>query len=106
MQNSLPDMLDLLVICAEAGLTLDGAISRVVKEMGQSNIELCDEFNLTAIELGFLPDRRTALQNLNSRVNLSAIKSVTATLIQSEKYGTPLAHSLRVSLKNLEMNVL
>ncbi|MDG1709448.1 MAG: type II secretion system F family protein [Emcibacteraceae bacterium] len=96
MQNSLPDMLDLLVICAEAGLTLDGAITRVVKEMGQSNPDLCDEFNLTAIELGFLPDRKIALQNLASRVNLSAIKAVTATLTQSEKYGTPLAHSLRV----------
>lgn len=96
MQNSLPDLLDLLVICAEAGLTLDGAITRVVKEMGQSSKELCDEFNLTAIELGFLPERRQALQNLASRVSLPAIKAVTATLIQSEKYGTPLAHSLRV----------
>lgn len=96
MQNSLPDMLDLLVICAEAGLTLDAAMTRVVREMGQSSPDLCDEFNLTAIELGFLPERRIALQNLASRVSLPAIKAVTATLIQSEKYGTPLAHSLRV----------
>lgn len=96
IQKSLPDMLDLLVICAEAGLTLDGAITRVVKEMGASNVELADEFNLTAIELGFLPERKTALQNLASRVDLPSIKAVTATLIQSEKYGTPLAHSLRV----------
>ncbi len=96
MQNSLPDMLDLLVICAEAGLTLDAAMSRVVREMGQSSPDLCDEFNLTAIELGFLPERRIALQNLANRVSLPSIKAVTATLIQSEKYGTPLAHSLRV----------
>lgn len=96
MQNSLPDLLDLLVICAEAGLTLDGAITRVVKEMGQTNPDLCDEFNLTAIELGFLPERRIALQNLATRVSLPSIKAVTATLIQSEKYGTPLAKSLRV----------
>ena len=54
MQNSLPDMLDLLVICAEAGLTLDGALmTRVVREMGQTSPDLCDEFNLTAIELRF-----------------------------------------------------
>lgn len=96
MQNSLPDMLDLLVICAEAGLTLDAAMTRVVREMGQSNPELCDEFNLAAIELGFLPERRIALQNLAHRVSLPSIKAVTATLIQSEKYGTPLAQSLRV----------
>lgn len=96
MQNSLPDMLDLLVICAEAGLTLDAAMTRVVNEMGQTSPDLCDEFNLTAIELGFLPERRIALQNLAHRVSLPAIKAVTATLIQSEKYGTPLAHSLRV----------
>ncbi len=96
MTNSLPDMLDLLVICAEAGLTLDAALQRVVKEMGQTSPDLCDELNLTAIELGFLPERRIALQNLSNRIALSAIKGVTATLIQSEKYGTPLAQSLRV----------
>ena len=96
MQNSLPDMLDLLVICAEAGLTLDAAMMRVVREMGQSSPDLCDEFNLTAIELGFLPERRIALQNLAHRVSLPSIKAVTATLIQSEKYGTPLAQSLKV----------
>ncbi len=96
MQNSLPDMLDLLVICAEAGLTLDTAMQRVVREMGSTSPDLCDEINLAAIELGFLPERRIALQNLSSRVNLPAIKAVCATLIQSEKYGTPLAQSLRV----------
>lgn len=96
MQNALPDMLDLLVICAEAGLTLDAALSRVVREMSQTSPDLCDEFNLTSIELGFLPQRRIALQNLSNRVTLPAIKAVTATLIQSEKYGTPLAQSLKV----------
>lgn len=96
MQNSLPDMLDLLVICAEAGLTLDAAMVRVVREMGQTSPDLCDEFNLTAIELGFLPERRIALQNLAHRISLPSIKAVTATLTQSEKYGTPLAQSLKV----------
>ncbi|MBL4800664.1 MAG: type II secretion system F family protein, partial [Emcibacter sp.] len=96
MQRSLPDMLDLLVICAEAGLTLDSALNRVVKEMAQTGPELADELNYTAIELGFLPERRQALVNLAQRVTLPSIQSVTATLIQSEKYGTPLAQSLRV----------
>lgn len=96
MQRALPDMLDLLVICAEAGLTLDSALLRVVKEMAQTGPELADELNYTAIELGFLPERRQALRNLSTRVTLPSIQSVTATLIQSEKYGTPLADSLRV----------
>ena len=95
MQRALPDMLDLLVICAEAGLTLDSALLRVVKEMAQTGPELADELSYTAIELGFLPERRQALANLAERVTLPSIQSVTATLIQSEKYGTPLAQSLR-----------
>lgn len=96
MQKALPDVLDLLVICAEAGLTMDAAIQRVVRELGNTGPELADELGLTAVELGFLPDRRQALLNLAKRVTLPAIKAVTATLIQSEKYGTPLSQSLRV----------
>ncbi|NOZ43169.1 MAG: type II secretion system F family protein [Alphaproteobacteria bacterium] len=96
MQKSLPDMLDLLVICAEAGLTLDSALQRVIREMAQTGPELADELSYTAMELGFLPDRKKALNNLAERVTLPAVLSVTATLIQSEKYGTPLAQSLRV----------
>ncbi|WP_321397443.1 type II secretion system F family protein [Emcibacter sp.] len=96
MQKSLPDFLDLLVICAEAGLTLDSALHRVVKELGNTCPELADELGLTSVELGFLPDRKQALINLSERVTLPAIRAVTATLIQSERYGTPLAQSLRV----------
>ncbi len=93
---TLPDALDLLVICAEAGLTLDAALNRVAKEMALASPELSDEFSLTAIELSFLADRRMALNNLSERVTLSAVRSVVATLIQTEKYGTPLSQSLRV----------
>jgi len=96
MQKALPDVLDLLVICAEAGLTLDSALHRVVKEMAQTGPDLADELSFTAIELGFLQERRQAISNLAERVTLPAVQSVTATLIQSEKYGTPLAQSLRV----------
>jgi len=96
MQRALPDMLDLLVICAEAGLTLDSALNRVVKEMAQTGPDLASELSYAAIELGFLPERRQALINLAQRVTLPSVQSVTATLIQSEKYGTPLAQSLRV----------
>lgn len=96
IRKSLPDALDLMVICAEAGLTLDAALAKVASEMGNANPELCDEFQLTGIELGFLPERRDALFNLAQRVDLRPIRSVVATLIQTEKYGTPLAQSLRV----------
>ncbi len=84
------------MICAEAGLTLDGSLGRVSRELGGAYPELCDEFTLTSIELGFLTERRQALENLSGRVDLPGIRSVVTTLIQTEKYGTPLAASLRV----------
>jgi tight adherence protein C len=96
IRKGLPDALDLLVICAEAGLTLDAAMLRVARENEKACPELADEFSLTSIELGFLQERRQALTNLTMRVPMPAIKAVSATLIQSEKYGTPLAQSLRV----------
>ena len=96
IRKGLPDALDLLVICAEAGLTLDAAMQRVARENEKACPELADEFSLASIELGFLQERRQALTNLMTRVPMPAIKAVSATLIQSEKYGTPLAQSLRV----------
>jgi tight adherence protein C len=96
IRKGLPDALDLLVICAEAGLTVDSAFGRVAKELGRAYPELGDEFALTAIELGFLTDRRSAFENLATRVKLDAMKGVVTTMIQTEKYGTPLASALRV----------
>jgi tight adherence protein C len=96
VRKGLPDALDLLVICAEAGLTVDAAFHRVAKELGKAYPELGDEFALTAIELGFLTERRQAFENFAGRVNLESIKGVVTTMIQTEKYGTPLASALRV----------
>jgi tight adherence protein C len=96
IRKGLPDAIDLLVICAEAGLTVDAAFSRVSKELGSAYPELADEFSLTSIELGFLTERRQAFENLSYRVALDHIKGVVTTMIQTEKYGTPLASSLRV----------
>ncbi|HEX8442136.1 MAG TPA: type II secretion system F family protein [Allosphingosinicella sp.] len=96
IRKGLPDALDLLVICAEAGLTVDAAFSRVSKELGKAYPELGDEFALTSIELGFLTDRRSAFENLAMRIDLEAIRGVVTTMIQTEKYGTPLASALRV----------
>jgi len=96
IRKGLPDALDLLVICAEAGLTVDAAFSRVARELGKAYPELGDEFALTSIELGFLTDRRAAFENLANRIDLDAIRGVVTTMIQTEKYGTPLASALRV----------
>jgi len=96
IRKGLPDALDLLVICAEAGLTVDAAFHRVAKELGKAYPELGDEFALTAIELGFLSERRQAFENLAHRVALDSVRGVVTTMIQTEKYGTPLASALRV----------
>jgi len=96
IRKALPDALDLMVICAEAGLSLDATLGRVSQEMELACPELADELGLTGLELGFLPDRRKALQNLAMRIDLPVVRGVVNTLIQAEKYGTPLAQSLRI----------
>ncbi|ABC62392.1 type II secretion system F family protein [Erythrobacter litoralis] len=96
IRKGLPDALDLLVICAEAGLTVDAAFNRVAKELGRAYPELGDEFALTAIELSFLTERKQAFDNLAYRVDLEAVKGVVTTMVQTERYGTPLASALRV----------
>ncbi|MFB0613506.1 type II secretion system F family protein [Aurantiacibacter poecillastricola] len=96
IQKGLPDALDLLVICAEAGLTVDAAFNRVARELGRAYPELGEEFALTAIELSFLTERRQAFENLAYRVDLDAVRGVVTTMVQTERYGTPLASALRV----------
>lgn len=96
LAKALPDGLDLLVICAESGLSLDAGLERVSREIGNASPDLAEELQLTSVELGFLPERRQALLNLNRRTNLGAIRGVVNTLVQTEKYGTPLSQSLRV----------
>ncbi len=93
---ALPDALDLLVICAEAGLSLDSAIKRVGAEIVSSSREMADELTLTGIELSFLPDRNRALQNLVTRTDVPKLRALVNSLMQSEKFGTPLANTLRV----------
>jgi len=94
--KGLPDALDLLVICAEAGLSLDAALARVSREIGPAHPEMADELALTSVELGFLPERAKALENLTRRTGMASIRGLVNTLLQTEKYGTPLSASLRV----------
>ena len=94
--KGLPDALDLMVICAEAGVALDGILKRVSEEFSTSCAQLAEELQLTSLEIGFLPDRRSALQNLINRTDMPSIRGLVNALIQSDKYGTPLAVSMRV----------
>lgn len=96
LRKGVPDALDLLVICAEAGQSLDGALKRVARELGQFSPEISDELSLTSVELGLMSERRQALDNLVIRANIPEIRNVVNALTQTEKYGTPLAHTLRV----------
>jgi len=96
LTKAVPDALDLMVICTEAGLSLDATLARVARELGETYPELGDELSLASIELGFLPERAKALDNLARRTNLASIRGLVSTLIQTEKYGTPLSNSLRV----------
>lgn len=106
IEGGLPDGLDLLVICAEAGLSLDAALKRVADEFASMVPELSEELLLTSVELNFLPDRRQALLNLSQRVDVPSFRGVTATLIQTEKYGTPLAQALRTLASEFRENRL
>jgi tight adherence protein C len=92
----LPEGLDLLTICVEAGLSIDAAFRRVAKEMRGPMPELAAEFEMTAIELTYLPDRQQALENMAERTDSPAIAALVNALRQTEKYGTPLAQSLRI----------
>jgi tight adherence protein C len=83
LQLGLPDALDLLVICAEAGLSLDASLVRVSRELEMTWPELSEEFAITAAELTYLPDRNAAFDNLNMRTNMSSIRGVVNTLLQT-----------------------
>ncbi|MCW5770805.1 MAG: type II secretion system F family protein [Rhodospirillaceae bacterium] len=96
LRRALPDALDLLVVCAEAGLALNAALDRVVREMARTSSEIADELGLLLIELNFLDERRKAFGNLCDRTDLDEFRSIANTLQQAEKYGTPLAQALRV----------
>jgi tight adherence protein C len=96
LEKGLPDAVDLLVICAEAGLSLDHAIENVGRALRRSNPEVAKEFAAAAAEMRVLPVRGQALENLAERTGLASLQSIVVTLNQSIKFGTSLAESLRV----------
>jgi tight adherence protein C len=98
-----PDALDLMVVCVEAGIGLDAAISRVGEEMKLSNKVLAEEFRLLSLELRAGKQRRDALRNLAMRTGLEDVSSLVSLLIQTDKFGTSVAQALRVHSESMRM---
>jgi tight adherence protein C len=96
IKRAFPDALDLLLICVEAGMSIEAGFRKVAQDIGSQSIPLAEELTLTTAELSYLQDRRQAYENLAKRVNLDGVKSVCMALQQAERYGTPMAQTLRV----------
>jgi tight adherence protein C len=96
IKRAFPDALDLMLICVESGMSIEAAFRRVSQEIGSQSIPLAEELTLTTAELSYLQDRRQAYENLAKRIDLEGVKAVCIALQQSERYGTPLGHTLRV----------
>lgn len=99
IMQAFPDALDLLLICVEAGMSIEAAIQKVSQEMGSSSIELAEELALLSAELSYLPERRMAYEGLAKRTNHAGVKSVATAMVQAEQYGTPLGAALRTMAK-------
>jgi tight adherence protein C len=96
IRRAWPDCLDLLLLCVEAGMSVEVAFKRVAREMAEQSPALAEELTLTTAELSFLEDRSRAYENLGKRTGLDGVKSVMTALIQSDRYGTAVGTALRV----------
>jgi tight adherence protein C len=96
VRRAWPDCLDLMLLCVEAGMSVEHAFKRVGKEIGQQSSALAEELALTTAELSFLEERSRAYENLGKRTNLDGVKSVMTALIQADRYGTSVGQALRV----------
>ncbi len=106
VEIGLPDALELLVVCVEAGLSLEDSFDRVIAELGQSRPELAEELGLTSADLKILPNRDDAFAKFANRVDLPSVRSLVTTLSQTMRYGTPLAQALRVVALDLRNDSL
>ncbi len=96
MKLAFSDALDLLLICVESGMSIEAGFNKVSQEIGSQSIPLAEEMTLTTAELSYLQERRMAFENFGKRTGLSIVKAVCTSLIQAERYGTPLGRALRV----------
>ena len=106
LMRAFPDSLDMLLICVEAGMSIEMGFNKVSQEIGSASPELAEEFCITLAELSFLPDRRQAYENLAIRTGHEGVKAVCMALAQAERYGTPLGDALRLMAReNREMRM-
>jgi tight adherence protein C len=96
MRRAWPDALDLMLICVESGMSIEGALRKVSSEIGGQSVELAEELSLTTAEMSYLADRRQAFENLADRTGVESIRQAVTTLMQAEKHGTSMGQSLRV----------
>ena len=94
-----PDALDLLLICVQAGMSVEAAMNKVASEIAPRSLELAEEFSLTTAELSYLQERRQAYENLGRRTGIAVVRAVGTSLIQAERYGTAISQALRVLAK-------
>lgn len=96
IRRAFPDALDLLLICVESGMSIEAAFAKVSHEIGSQSVQLAEEMSLTTAELSYLQERRMAYDNLGKRTGLASVKGICTSLIQAERYGTPVGQALRV----------
>ena len=107
IKEAFPDSLDMLLICVQSGMSIEGALSKVAKEIGTQSLELAEELSLTQAELSYLGERRLAFENLGKRVGLPGVRAVTVALVQAERYGTPVGTALRtMAEENRKMRMM
>jgi len=103
LESSLPDALDLMVVCVESGLTLDASLQRVGHEIALAHPEISKEFGITHMETRVGLQRVDALRNLGQRTGSPALQSLAAMLVQTERFGTSIAQALRVHAESLRV---
>ena len=101
IKRALPDALDLMVVCVEAGLGLNQAIVRVGDEMARVSRALADEFTLVSLEMRAGTPREDALRHLGDRTGVSDVRALVSMLIQTDRFGTSIADSLRIHAEEL-----
>jgi tight adherence protein C len=101
LDADLPNAIDLLIICGESGLSIEAGVDRIVREMKRSCPELAQEFAIVSAEMRILSDRTQAFVNLTDRIQTEGARSLSSTLSQASRYGTPLGKALRVLSKEM-----
>jgi tight adherence protein C len=96
LERAFPNTLDLMLICAESGISIEHAVRKVSQEIGIESVSMAEEMGILAAEMSYLAERRIAFENLGLRTGLESVRSLTTVLSQSERYGTPLGTALRV----------